>query len=133
MKYITKLRLWTRPCHRRRFIDFIANDTPQKFRSTYITAQTNYSTIKEKDNLGSLPLRVTLLRGVGLTYGGHRGAGSGKAGRYAGGRGDRATLHHQHQEEGEEQRRDAAVVSHCSSLSKILYQNDFWQLLYTVL
>jgi hypothetical protein len=56
MKYITKFRsLWTRPCHRRRFIDFIANDTPQKFRSTYYTAQSNYSTVKEKD-----PRRVCL-------------------------------------------------------------------------
>jgi hypothetical protein len=72
----------------------------------------------------SLPLRVTLPRGVGLTYGGYWGAGSGKAGRYAGGGGDRATLHHhhEHQEEGEEQSRDKAVVGHPSSLSKILYQ-----------
>jgi hypothetical protein len=74
----------------------------------------------------SLPLRVKLLRGVGLTYGGHRGAGSGKACRYAGGGGDRTTLHyHHHQEEGEEQSRDEAVKGHPSSLSKILYQTDF--------
>ncbi len=82
----------------------------------------------------SLPPRVTLLRGVGLTYGGHRGAGSGKAGRYAGGGGDRATLHHKHhQEEGEEQKRDEAVVGHPSSISKILYQTDIWPMFCPVL
>jgi hypothetical protein len=87
---------------------------------------------KKKDITMSLPLRVTILSGVGLTYGGHRGAGSGKAGRYTGGGGYRATLnHHQHhQEEGEEQSRDTAVVGH-PSFSKILYQTDFWKMLYT--
>ncbi len=100
----------------------IGTKTAQFPEKEFINGIFGCSAGKEKDITMSLPLRVMLLRRVGLTYGGYRGAGSGKAGRYAGGGGDRTTLHHHHhQQEGKEESRDTAVVGHPYSLSKILY------------